>query len=110
MPPIRSLTNCKPLSDDELRARELEIIEGPLPGPLSPLLRASLRNGDSKLAAALDRQAARCHGRRPGGKCTADELCGECQAARRYEAFVLHRQKHGKPIHPSDRAGCGTTN
>jgi hypothetical protein len=89
---------------DELRRMELVIMEGSLPAPIPPEIEARLRAVDPVLARALDVQAARCQGHHPGGVCTPNSPCSECQAYRRYLAIVLHRERYGRVPHPSEVA------
>jgi hypothetical protein len=91
------------LPAEELRQMELAISgDGPLPPPIPPETEARLRAADPKLAETLNVQAERCHRHRPGGQCTLDEPCSECQVYRRYLALMLHREQHGTVPHPSD--------
>jgi hypothetical protein len=90
-------SNGRPqLSADELRRRELEIIDGPLPAPIPPEIEARLRALDPTLAETLNRQAERCHAHHPCGRCMPEALCPECQLARRYLALVVHRDQYGR--------------
>lgn len=90
--------NGRKFSDDELRQRELAILEGPLPLPDDDDLRRLLAENPH---AAAHLESTPCR----GGACSEDDPCDHCTANRRYIALGVHRLDHGRVVHPSDRAG-----
>jgi len=85
------------MTNEELRAAELAIIEDERPAPLTddevrrinatPFL-ANLRQTDSHL---------QCW-----GACSPAQPCSNCRFWRNYVRLYFHRMDYGRPLHPSD--------
>ncbi len=79
----------------DLHAAELAILEGPVP-IIDANEEQRLRRSDPRLREALVN--LECE----GNGCTLANPCSPCIDRRRYISLLLHREKHGKPGHPSD--------
>ncbi len=77
---------------------ELAILDG-APPPIDPADELRLLANDSQLATALAK--SRCWG---GTMCSAERPCAGCLNRRQYLVLALHRERHGRPVHASDRA------
>jgi hypothetical protein len=82
---------------------ELEIVDTEYPCPVVPWAEQErLYKADPSLKAAMEDpyKGCACWGK----QCQEAMPCPGCQVRRRYLALLLHREKYGKPLHPSDRA------
>src|SRR5208282_1366890 len=91
--------NGKP-TNEQLRAMELAIMEGPIP-VVKPADEERLLQSDRELQEKLD--DCPCRGKTNDGRpCSKDNPCGNCEVRRRYLALLLHRERYGRVKHPSE--------
>src|SRR5262245_23776663 len=86
------------MNNDELRAKEFEIVESPAP-PISVMDQTRLI-ADPELGRALERHP--CWG---PAMCRDGHLCPNCGARGQYLALLLHREKYGRARNPSEPSG-----
>jgi hypothetical protein len=91
--------NGKPLTNDELRAAQLAIMDDPAPPPIDPLDERLVLSIPA-LAAKLSDPAVQCW-----GPCSAVSPCANCRFRRKLIRLFAHQATYGKAVHPSDAAG-----